>query len=113
VSDRPEYQQEDREALTLRFRVLAQVFVSARELTPMCDLSGCRACELLQQEIAIPPSVASRVHEPREDLEEACENVGTRLLDVTRADDAQACPGGRHVRAFYDRAEQVQREQSA
>lgn len=113
MSDRPEYRQEGRDELTLRFRVLAQVFITARERTPMCDLPGCRACELLQQEIAIPPSVAARVHEPREDLEEACENVVGRLLEVARVDDAQACPGGRHVRSFYDRAEQVQREQNA
>lgn len=105
--DRPEYQQEERAALERRFRILCGVFLAGRERIPLCTLPGCRACELLDGSVPIPPSIAERAHEPREDLEQACQLVAGRLLDIARAADSQACPGGTYVREFYDRCEQA------
>lgn len=105
------YRQESRADLEERFRLIAQFALAARGKASACTRSPCGCCLLLGEAFEIPLTVRERAHEPREDLELACERVVERLTTVAEHKDAQACPAGGWLRDLLSTA--AERDESA
>lgn len=101
TDEQPIYLREPRDELQGRFTTLSAKLLRIRDLIPHCDRDRCDVCRLLGEPVPMPASVLAREHGPREDLEQAVEAVGARLLAVAQHRDAALCPAGRDAVQFY------------
>lgn len=83
---------EPRADLEERFKITGAFVIEARKRSVACPVSGCPACDLVRAAVPLPGN-AGDDHQPREDLEEACELIAERITEVAYIDDVdEDCP---------------------
>lgn len=87
------HRHEDRADLEERFKITGGFVIEARKRSLACPVVNCEACTLVRAAVPLP-SNAGDAHQPREDLELACEEIAERISEVAHCDDAEGCPAG-------------------